>query len=447
MKKRLLAIPLIAGAAWVGASYFAGAQSESVYDELLTQIEVFKPFTFEKESFNKGLTHSTATSVVRESNNPDAPVFVRLNHDINHAALRFDDNGTQIGTVTIKTTVADESNHPQFQQLRQYFTGDNLIEITSTAGIGGAIDSVIKVGAIEFERASDGSRFTSEQSTLELKTDGARTVAEGAIGQLTISDSSGMSFIATPSTLTADVTTLESWVYDYESLWSFDTLTLTTPELPAPTAVNDVKFGTAATPDGDITDLSGFLSFDSVSMGDDIPVETLPVTSGRLDVGIKNLNVAATKRYREAMNQIAVSAEDSKTLFDNIKGLMTRNLEVLYELQLSNSGGNADADYRLHVVGDSSNSGHDTIITARDLLNALEMDLMIKANKAALALTPALPLLDSLQAQRVLIDDGEYVIAKATLRDLTATLNADEFPLDQMLGGMLDVPVSSLLAQ
>lgn len=453
MKKLLLAIPLVAGGAWAGSSYFAGSQSESVYEDLLTQLDVMGTFVFEKESFDKGLTHSTAITAIRESTSPDAPIVVRLIHEIDHAALRFDDTGAQIGTATIKTSVAEDTDHPQYTKFRQYFTSDELIEITSTAGITGAIDSVVRIGAFEYSPINDDLTISIEPSNIELNTKGARTTAEGAIGQLVVSDESGLTMTWKPSTFTADATAQAAWIYDFDSLWVVDTVTLESPNLPALTTVKDVKIGAAAEPYGEISNNTGFFSFDSVSMQDSVPADTLPVTSGRLDIALNKLNIEAVKRYSQTTKHKPLDQQSAQSgiltaeLVERFKGLITKDLELNYELALANNGGTADANYLLRFVGDESDTGYDTIVSAGDLLSALEMNINVKADKAALALTPALALLDSPQAQFVLVDAGDSVVAEATLKNMVGTLNDNEYFLDQMFGGMLSMPLEMLISQ
>ena len=124
MKSLIVALPLIAGATWAGTSYFAGAQSEAGYDQFLSQTNAANFLTFEKESFEQGLTTSKAVTVVKESSAPDAEVLFRLAHDINHSSVQLNDNSPSVGTATIRTTLVDGSINSRYDNICLLYTSD-----------------------------------------------------------------------------------------------------------------------------------------------------------------------------------------------------------------------------------------------------------------------------------------------------------------------------------
>lgn len=451
MKKLLLAVPLVAGAAWAGTSYYAGSQSESAYDQLLSQIDIMDPLLFEKESFEKGLTTSRAVTAVRESHSPDAPIVFRLLHEIEHSPIRMDDGGVQIATATIRTTFSEQSDNAKFTEFRDLFNGEEPIEIITTAGLSGDTDSVINVGAFDMTFDDDKNSLSVAKSTLNLITTGGRTQGNGTVGSITMSDSKGITSTGAPSELTFDVATTDYWKHDYDMLWAMSELTIESPELPTPAKITGLSIGTDSVVSTDSLSSNGFVEIEQIDLGDAIPMDVAPVTSGRMNFALKDVNLDAIQSYVDLVKQISIEdkPEQTQELSDEVlsalKQLVTKDVAAVYNITLDNAGGSANAEYLVRFVGDDSSTGYDNINTVADLSNALEMTLSIDADKSAIEMTPAIGFLQSPQAQMAFIDTGDQYSGKAALKGTTIDLNGELFQLRDMAGGMLEMPIEELL--
>ena len=450
MKKLLLSLPLVAGAAWAGTSYYAGVQAETAYDNLLSQIGL-DPMVFEKESFEKGLSKSQAVTVVRESHSPDAPVVFRLNHEINHAPIQSNDDGLQFASATIRTTFTEDSDSEKFNEFRALFKDDVPVEIITNAGVGGNIDSVVNVGAFEVKIDDDDNMMSIAKSSIDLKTTDGRTKGEGDLGAITMTDSNGITSTVASSELTFDVASGDYWKHGYEFLWSASELTVDSPDLPTPVVASNLSVGTDSVVNSNNLNQTVSIKIGQVDMGDVMPLDVAPVTSGSLDVVISELSLDALQSYIDWINQSSIaeqlelSEELSAELVTQLLSLVTKDIGLKYDLKLGNSGGEAQADYRVKFLGDDSPTGYDNIVTVSDLLNVLDIDLTVNADKSAIDMTPAAAFMQSPEAQMAFIDEGDQYTGKATLDGTTVDVNGNLFPLEDMLGGMLEMPLADLL--
>jgi uncharacterized protein YdgA (DUF945 family) len=103
---------LVAGASWAGASYYAGAQTQSGYEQLLLQLNELKPFTLVNEEYYAGVANSTAITKVMESTAADAKVLFRLHHAINHSPIGMNDSGVRVGPWRCKGSNYNEPLFP-----------------------------------------------------------------------------------------------------------------------------------------------------------------------------------------------------------------------------------------------------------------------------------------------------------------------------------------------
>jgi len=451
MKKLLVALPVLAGTAWAGTSYFAGVQSESIYDQFLTQTDAMKPFVFEKESFDKGLTTSHAVSIVKESSSPDAEVLFRLQHDINHSSVQMDDAGPAIGTATIRTTLVDGSINPKYEHIRDYFQSAVPLEIVTKAGIGGSVSNKITVSAAEIPVEDGSQTWSLAESVVTITSDQTRSTGEGTIGAATLTDDEGNKLITSPSQLTFNMANQKSSISDYEFLLNTDEFTVEPADVGEPVKATGIQLATSSKTNNDQIDYNITFDVGNIDMGALMPADSAPVTSGKLVVDFNNMRVKALEEFNNYYGQFSLS--ERSELGDDLPAeflseyakIITKDAELSYDLALENSAGKANADVLLRFIGDSSESGKDNIVTGVDLGNALEVDANIVADKAALELTPAIMFMQSPPAQMVFVDEGDQYVAKATVRQLVADLNGQIFPLNEMSGGMLEIPLEDLM--
>jgi len=449
MKKLLLALPLVAGASWAGTSYYAGVQSESAYDQLLTQMDIMDPLVFEKESYSKGLTTSHAVTLVKESAAADASVIFRLQHEINHSPITIGDDGTEIGSATIRTTLADDQSNADIQKLREKFNGEPIELVTKVNGLG-SVETTVTVEGSKFEY--DEGKFVVEKSVFDLTTADSRTQGNGLLGAITFSfDEGDVEF--EPSQVDLDITHNSATSYDWDFSMLTDVVTMTSDSLPVPMKMFSTKIGSDSVLENGKIDQNFTFAVGGLDLGDLMPKDQLPVSSFSITGGFSDIDLASFEAYTKKANQMtiedqlemAMSDDISSTDLEMIRMLVTRGTALTYNVKLGNDGGDASADYVVRFIGDDSTNGFEDIVTVSDALNAVEMDLNVKVDKAALEMTPAAMFTGSPEMAMALVDAGDHYYSTATLRGTAVELNGNFFPLQDMVGDMLDMPIEAMI--
>ncbi len=453
MKKLLLALPIVAGASWAGTSYYAGVQSETAYDNLLSQLQLMQPLSFEKESYETGLTTSNAVTIVRavSEKNEKAPVLFRLLHEINHSPVRLEDGSPEVGTATIRTIVSEDSNHPKFKEVRELFKGDEPIELITTVGVGGVVESVANISALEVNHPDKAETLSIDASSFTISVQDEQAKGSGNLGAINILGADGEVIKGSPSNFNAEGMISGSNIFDYEFLWTMDELSIKSENLPDALVFSDISSSVNSEVKGQTLDQTIVFDLKNIDLGAAAPKDASPLTSARLDIAVNNVNVQAMKEYRETVNQFGVAEQIEQSdrfiseLYSTITNLITKDVEVDYRLTLGNDGGSADAGFLIRFIGDDSETGRDYIVTAGDALNAIEIEVDVKADKAAVELTPAAGFMYSPQAQMALLDNGDHYLGKGSIKQSVGDLNGQQFPLQEMLGGMLDMPLEALM--
>ena len=451
MKKTLVTISLLAAACWVCASYYAGVQAESAYEKLLPQLSMMEPMVFEKESFDKGLMTSHAITAVRESRSENALVAFRLMHEIKHSPIRLNDKGPQFATATIRTTLSDYSTNPDFLKFLDLFHDGEPIEIISTAKLNGNIDSVVHIGAFDVEIGEDQDILSIAPSSLNAITNAGRTQGSGTIGRMTMTDRNGITMTGVKSVLEFNLANTDYWRHNYEFTWSMSDMTIESPGLQKSVRANGLSLGTDSTVSNKELSQNMFFAIDQIDTGDAMPSDLAPITSGKVNIAVSNLNLDAVQSYvnwaktQSIQNREQQTAPLSTELLDALSHLVTKGTTFELKSALGNAGGNADAEYRLRFVGDNSSTGYDNIITVADLANALEMELSILADKSAIEMTPVAVLMQFPVVQRLIKDSDEQYLGKATQKGITIVFNGEPVSLYELLGEGLDMPVRALI--
>ena len=453
MKSLIVTLALIAGAIWAGTSYFAGAQSKSGYEQFLSQTTAIKPFAFEKESFEQGLTTSRAVTVVKESSAPGAEILLRLAHDINHSSVQLDDNSPSIGTATIRTTLVDGSINSKYDTIKNIFSVDEPIEITTRAGVSGHIASEIKVNTLTFSLGGSETAIV-EETRFTLTNNNSRIVGDGVLGATTLTAADGSSTAISPSIVSFDLANEQIQTSDYQVLVKTPELTAQTPYQNTPITATGLQLGINADVDGEQIDYSAFIDIDALDIGSTPTTDTAPVTSGTLEIAGNNFNIQAIRDFHDFLE--TQSASGQKTLIQKLTGdgpvkfseaylqkfaeLATKNIELGFNLDLNNAAGNAHAKFNLVFIGDQSETGRDMLVSVGDLVNAIKIEADLVADKAALALTPDIDVMQSPSAQFVFEDQGDQWVSKLETSGLSADLNGEIYPFFELFGGVLEIP-------
>ena len=448
MKKLLLAIPLVAGASWAGASIYSGAHTQSAYDQLLTQLNELKPLTLVNETYSTGFLNSTAVTKVMESAAPDAKVLFRLQHDIDHSPVAIVDSNVRIAAASIKTTLLNDGSLSESGvEFMQGFVDAEPFQINSEVGFDGNTRNQLLVSA--YHHQEDGVELDFGGLDYNADVMGDSIKGSGQIGEITV-DGDGKLLNLSAGVITTDLTRISQSVYTGNYGIEFDKLTVS----PGQGMPLDLVLESIGVNSDTILEDDQLTSRSSIHVGKiDSP---LPLNSASLDVGVSNLSMSGIKQYVEAINQLPVTDSILSSDPEMIKAVMSSFLSAIgpgtgldYKLQFSNDGGNASLDFGISVIEESSPkypaSGLASIATFRDLLNVTYLEAHLDADADAIDQTPLAMFMMSRQAQQLIVTDGTSYKVDVTLKDLIVDINGNPQSLDVMWGEMLDMPLADVM--
>ncbi len=448
MKKLLLAIPLVAGASWAGASIYSGVQTQSAYDQLLTQLNELKPLTLVNETYSTGFRNSTAVTKVMESATPDAKVLFRLQHDIDHSPVAVVDSNVRIAAASIKTTLLNDGSLPESAvEFMQGFVDAEPFQINTEVGFDGNTRNQLLVSAYRHQEDGVEVNFGGLDYNADVLGDSIK--GSGEIGEITV-DGNGKRLNLTPGVITTDLTRISPAVYAGLYGIEFNQLTVSSDQgMPLDVVLESIGVNSDTTVENDQLTSRGSIHIGMI----DSP---LPLTSASLDMGVSNLSISGIKQYLEAINQLPVTDSMLSSDPEMIQAVMSTFLPAIgpgtgldYKLQFSNDGGSASLDYGISIIEESSPNypagGLASIATFRDLLNVTYLEAHLNADADAIDQTPLAMFMMSPQAQQVIVADGTSYKADITLKELIVDINGNPLSLEMMMGEMLDMPLADAM--
>lgn len=444
MKKLLIALPFVAGAAAIaGTSQYAGNQTKSEYHQLLAQLNDLSPLVFVNEQYEAGIVTSSAVTKVMSSRTADAELLFRLQHDIKHAPVRMGDQGVSLGTVNINTRLHDEiSESSEFAAL---FADNNVFTLNTDVKYTGEINNQLRVNALEV--SEEGETFTWSGMSFNGVTKDGATVGNGSMGSVKfIDENTGGMMSFADSQIDLDIQHHGDNIYTGSGDMKFDNVSFLSPELPVPVTLTSFEVNSsteiqdAAMSGGSRISLNGIES-------------DLPVNNASLDIQVEGLMIEGLRQYNKVM--AALNDEPENLLGDSelgagianaLRDMFAPGSALTYAVALENSDGDVNADLRLALKDESEEGmGADAlnnVVTGRDLLNILTLDGMLDADTEALAQTPLMMMLGG--AGEFISVTDESITSRISLNGTTLLVNGVELPLDLMSGGMLDIPFSDL---
>jgi len=450
VKKLLIAVPVIAGSAWAGTSYFAGVQSEAGYDQLLRQMGQLKPYTFEKESYDSGLTTSRAVTLVKASQAADAEIVVRLEHLIEHSPVRINDTGTQIGTATIRTTLLDKgtSRDPVIEIIKGFDDESDPFELVTTVSPSGDLESRLTTSDFAFAESFVDLKFGA--TDISATTIDNVTTGSAAFGALSIVDKRGVEFKLSESVLDVDVTHVPNEAPVADLSWTADKFVIANSATPHSLTMDGVDFVIDAELAGGLLNQLLSLEFKAIDFGDSFPGNN-PVESLAFALQVNGLDKAGLDQYTADLNQMSMqdrldlSDEEFKELVRGLKKTVSPESEFIKKLALTNAGGDANLDLALRSVAPDMKA-FENVVTVTDLLNLLELDFDVTLDKAALEVIPELAAMIPPEVIEIgMLDDGTSLTSTARIRGTELQFNGDTLSLQEMSGGMTDMPLKTLL--
>ncbi len=446
MKKRLIALPLVAGvgaAAFAGTSQYAGNQTQTAYQQILARLNGLSPLVFVNETYESGLRKSTAVTKVLASQSADAEVLFRLHHDIEHAAVRMADDGVKLGQVSVDTALHDKSTLAP--EILAVFKQSEPFLLSTEVSYTGDIRNTLNVSVMEM--TGDGLELSWSGLSFEGTTQNASTVGSGSMGTLSFNDvASGGRLSVASSPFNVDLEDHGDNIYTGTADFSFNTVEMQSPELPVPISLASVVIDTDTNLESDSVNSASRISATGIE-------SPLPLKEASLLVDIAGLDVEGLRQYNSFMGSLGsdpdamiADPEHLSKMTAAFRSIVKPGSAMKFALSLANDDGDVNADIRVGIKDESeegmSADALENVVTGRDLLNVLSVKGALDADTQALAQTPVLMMLGGV-GEFVTVTD-ESITSDISLEGSTLVVNGVELPLDVMSGGMLDVPLSDL---
>ena len=446
MKKLIALVPLLAGGAWAGTTLVAGNQTEPAYNDLIAQLNQQSPVPFVVESYEKGLLSSTAITKVMESKAADADVVLRLKHVMSHSTFAMDDAGARVGQSAIKTTLLlDEPMDADLAEMLEGFNGAEPFELISRVGVSGAADNTFKLNPYKIEK--DGASIVANGGEIRFTIQGNGAIeGSGSIQPLNATDLNQNQKLFSSETvdIAFDMERHEYGFYHGTQSISVANISGFDPRTGQEMAMSDFLI------DGK-SDMSGDMGGGEVviSVGD--IKSMLPINSGSIRATVDGLSVPAMAGFRDVMNQINNLPENdmqaAQTVMSDyakmITGMFQGGSSITYNVTLNNDGGAAVTDLTINRAIDAAEFTNDTSLG--DLLMSLKGELTLDADGGAVDLTPMGFMLQAPPASDFISFDGNKYASKVVLADNVIDLNGTPFPLDMVVGDMLEMSLADAM--
>ncbi len=448
MKKLLIAIPLVVGASWAGASYYAGTQTQSGYDQLLAQLNEFKPFTLVNEQYYAGVANSTAITKVMDSTADDATVLFRLHHAINHSPIGLDDNGVRVAAATIVTTLVKDEALPAelLAAIENGFTDAEPLLLNTKVGFDGASVHQLLISPYQRQYDEINVMFDGIDYTSTIK--GDSFVGAGTIGKVSVTDDQ-QEMTLSAGAINTDLTRISQAVFTGTYGIGFDSFSFAGDNLPFTIDLKEI----GVMSDTHVTD--GLLgSKAAFSVGE---INTpMPINSAGIEFSVNGISTTGMEETMDKISKIPmldmVELSDTDVIMavlESYKPLIGPEASIEYGFNVSNDGGDAELSYGISVADAASpnypTGGFDSVSTVRDVLNMIKFEAHFKADVAAIDQTPLAMFMGAPQAQEYILSDGVNYTTDVTVSDLIVDINGNPMSLELMVGEMLDMSFADVL--
>ncbi|PID63794.1 MAG: hypothetical protein CSB44_00880 [Gammaproteobacteria bacterium] len=440
MKKLLLAVALLAVGAWAGASWYAGTKAESTYHTLLESMNESLPFAMSSGGYESGSTGSKAVTHIRSFDAPDADILFSLEHDIQHSAV----SSAGIGSVSIVTRVKKDSVSEDVQTFFDGFEGGEPFVMTTTRGIGGAVNNLIKVNAFEDVDENSGTKAEMAGGEITLKRSGDKVKLGGGLGDMSITAVEGK-LLVSGINLSGDFVDLGEMFLVGSAAMKIDEMSFEHQQLPEP--VHLKAFGIAS----DSSESDGRIMSDFRITADEIqaPVE---INSARVVGSIKGLSREGVEAYMKMTREMNASGESVAAMDEQSLQSMIETYAATFapgavfdlDVGFTNDGGKAAAGVAVKLLDDNPENVFLNTDTLRELLDALRFEFTLDADAEAIDRTPLAMVLANPMAQDFVVSEEGRYKAKVFTDGSMLDINGEQMLLDNMLGEMMDMPLDQM---
>jgi len=443
MKKILLALPLVASASWAGTSYYTGVQTQDTYHQLLTQLSDYKPLSFDNASYTSGLSNSVAITNVRASTAPNAEIIFQLRHDISHSPVGLDD-GVRVSAANIVTTVITKDLSNEAQEFLGLFDNGELGRMVTSVNFSGTATSVLKVNSLDANENGVQVKYTGGEVTT-VDNNGQITFS-GNLGSFELSDDDGTELSLKDLYINSDMTRIASGVFAGTSEFTTSGVSYKSP-ITGKLSVDLLKFYTSTELNGD--NISGTCGLAASGLN-----SPLDLDNAELSFNMKGLSVAAMEEYNDVVSQFGISAgatdESAKEVIAAFTKLLQPGLMMEYALTADNSVGKANISAGFTALSSMDSfmrrvSTKQPDLTLRDLLNALQLNVEFFADAETLQVWNVESMAQNFMLQPYVLYDGYSYSSNIEVKDMLITSNGDAQSLEQLIGPVLDQPLSQMI--
>lgn len=441
MNKLLLAFPFAActvgAVAFAATSQFSGEQTKAEYEQLLTQLNAMSLATFVNESYETGVGKSTAITRVQRSNVGDSGVKFFLHHEIDHSAVKKNDDGLHVGTVTIDTTLHQEDFEQK--ELLEMFKDSVPFRLITDIQHTGEMRNRFTVSGSAPDLAVEG--FSWDGLELDVVTKDQTIVGGGKLGRLNITnpeDSSEISIADSPFDI--DIVLHKAVGYTGDVNLAVNDLTMTSPQRPQ-VSIKQLAMNTESIIDDNSLDTSLFIDVKGIS-------SIMPISNASLNVSLDGLGVKGMSLLNDLIQPENAELSDDQMqteVLKSVKDMLQPGLLMKLDLLLNNRGGDVLTDLSIAIKEEGeegmSADALDKIVSLRDVLNVMKLNGVLNADRSALDLTPVMIFIGA-AGKYVTISD-ESVTSSVALEGSTLNINGVPLPLEQLIGS-LDQPFADV---
>lgn len=444
---------------WVVAALVIGGGTKPVLEMALEEAQVSSGGTIssaELVDYKKGMASSEGRSkfVVGPPNEEGVEIF--LNHKIFHGPLMMTPSGMKVGTSHTVTTVDLESLPDSVKaNVDRGFVSKTPLIVNVTTGF--------KSSAMDFEIAEYNNRIKSEDgSSARVVFDGVSGTMTGLggttskgdmkLGQLKISSDSGMELALEPGTASMNGRKMvDGMMLDGDMRMELPRLSFKQEGISV--AISDLVLSqNSSSSENGKAAITQTLSTGEIRLpkGEEFASAQSLISKGvEMEFSMAEMDVeqlkAMAETARELQKKQSAAADDpeaaEKVAMEQLKIMLEMvqpGMELGIGLDLRGDAGRSTVDIDLKwVSGDPLVKGPDV----KRLISGIRADVKAVL-PAKLMEDPGMGMIIGMAAdQKALVVGEEKIEGTASLIHSSATLNGETFPLKEMLGPMMDMPL------